>query len=61
MKVLGGLSWKTIVPGLYHTCGITTADEVYCRGRNTAGQLGAPSLWIGSTAASSPVPVAVGH
>jgi alpha-tubulin suppressor-like RCC1 family protein len=60
-KVLGGLSWKTIVPGVDHTCGITKDDDVYCWGRNTGGQLGAPSLWVGSTAANSSMPVAVGH
>ena len=61
VKVEGGHTWKTIVPGGEHTCGITTDDALYCWGRNTVGQLGAPSLWVGGTAAHSSVPVAVGH
>jgi alpha-tubulin suppressor-like RCC1 family protein len=39
-QVSGGLSLTSIVVGSGHTCGITSADEVYCWGGNWDGQLG---------------------
>ena len=59
-KVAGGLKWKSIVPGSEHTCGIASDDSLYCWGRNTAGQLGAPSAWVVNAGVDSNVPVAVG-
>lgn len=59
-KVLGGHTWKRISPGHEHACGITTSDVLYCWGRNDAGQLGVPSLWVGSTAGHAFEPKEVG-
>ena len=28
--VKGGLSWRQISAGTYHTCGVTTNDRAYC-------------------------------
>jgi len=36
----GGLTWKSVVAGWLHACGITSAGAAYCWGDNTAGQLG---------------------
>ena len=36
------LCWKTIEAGRYHTCGITTADEVLCWGDDEFGQATPP-------------------
>jgi alpha-tubulin suppressor-like RCC1 family protein len=51
--VSGGLSFKAVAPGLDHTCGITTADEAYCWGANSRGQLGNGT----TTGSSTPIPV----
>ena len=40
-KVVGGLSWKSIVAGGYSTCGLTTNSRVHCFGSNARGTLGA--------------------
>ncbi|MGI9041569.1 MAG: RCC1 domain-containing protein, partial [Gemmatimonadales bacterium] len=34
------LSFRQVSAGEDHTCGVTTADRVYCWGRNLFGQLG---------------------
>ncbi len=36
----GGLHWRWVSPGEYHTCGVTTGNRGYCWGSNTQGQLG---------------------
>jgi alpha-tubulin suppressor-like RCC1 family protein len=38
--VLGGLTFKQIAVGYWHSCGVTTAGKAYCWGYNGAGQLG---------------------
>jgi alpha-tubulin suppressor-like RCC1 family protein len=53
--VAGGLVFKKLFAGDYHTCGITTADQAFCWGLNSSGQLG-----IGSVAnANAPTAVDV--
>jgi alpha-tubulin suppressor-like RCC1 family protein len=38
--VEGGHTFKSVVAGWLHACGITTAGDAYCWGGNTSGQLG---------------------
>ena len=38
--VLGGHAFAALAPGGFHTCGLTTTQEVYCWGDNSLGQLG---------------------
>jgi len=38
--VFGGLEFVSVSGGADHTCGVTTAGEAYCWGRNLFGQLG---------------------
>src|SRR5687768_2357382 len=49
VAVSGGLRFRHVAAGQQFTCGLTTGDEVFCWGRNDAGQLGTGS----STGASS--------
>jgi uncharacterized protein YjdB len=51
--VSGGLTFKTIAAGSWHTCALTTSGTAYCWGWNNGGQLGNGSH------ANSAVPVAV--
>lgn len=44
VEVSGGLRFKTVSAGEGHSCGVTTAGEVFCWGRNHRGQLGNGSL-----------------
>ncbi|MCA9608287.1 MAG: hypothetical protein KC619_21910 [Myxococcales bacterium] len=39
----GGLSFRRVVPGHGHTCGITTTNELYCWGGNANEALGQPA------------------
>ena len=36
----GEHAWASVSGGFYHTCGVTTAREAYCWGRNGYGELG---------------------
>jgi alpha-tubulin suppressor-like RCC1 family protein len=40
VAILGGLKFRQLGAGLYHSCGVTTDDRVYCWGSNRYGQLG---------------------
>jgi alpha-tubulin suppressor-like RCC1 family protein len=53
VAVGGGLTFKSLAAGAWHSCGLTAAGAAYCWGSGTSGQLGA------GTAASAYAPVAV--
>jgi alpha-tubulin suppressor-like RCC1 family protein len=53
-QVFGGIQFRAITTGTFHTCAITTTDRVYCWGNNSEGQLG-----IGGTSWMRPAPLAV--
>lgn len=38
----GGLSFSSVNPGAFHTCGVTTIGAAYCWGFDNYGQLGSP-------------------
>jgi alpha-tubulin suppressor-like RCC1 family protein len=40
IRVSGGLQFRHMTTGWYHSCGVTTGDRVYCWGLGTAGQIG---------------------
>ena len=48
VEVSGSRTWSSINAGYTHTCGVTIADDAYCWGDNTAGQLGNNGANIGS-------------
>jgi alpha-tubulin suppressor-like RCC1 family protein len=52
--VSGGLAFKNISAGHFHTCAVTTADRAYCWGSNSSGTLGDG----GQATRSQPRPVA---
>eukprot|EP00889_Picochlorum_renovo_P005150 jgi/Picre1/32180/NNA_007526.t1 len=54
VPVQGGLKFDQVTTGLYHACGVTVDDELYCWGDNEYGQLGT------GDDASSAVPVKIG-
>lgn len=56
----GGLTWKSVVAGWLHACGITTDRDAYCWGNNSRGQLGLGTIDTNSTH-RSPAPVIGGH
>jgi alpha-tubulin suppressor-like RCC1 family protein len=55
----GGFTWRSVVAGWLHACGITTAGDAYCWGDNSRGQLGVGS--VDADPHQSPVAVAGGH
>jgi alpha-tubulin suppressor-like RCC1 family protein len=44
----GALPFRQLAAGGFHTCGVTTANEVYCWGNNGLGQLGLGWATIGA-------------
>jgi hypothetical protein len=40
IAVSGGLAFRNVSAGDFHTCGVTTADRAYCWGSGTSGTLG---------------------
>ena len=39
-RVSGGLQFRNMTTGWYHSCGVTTGDRVYCWGKGAEGQIG---------------------
>jgi alpha-tubulin suppressor-like RCC1 family protein len=56
----GGLTWRSVVAGWLHACGITADREAYCWGDNSRGQLGLGTI-DNTTDHRSPAPVAGGY
>jgi alpha-tubulin suppressor-like RCC1 family protein len=57
--VHGGLSFRHVSSGQFHTCGVTTEERVYCWGNNGYAQPGSGALGDGTTETRlTPVPVA---
>ena len=36
--------WSASTVGTFHTCGLRPGGEIWCAGRNTEGQIGAPDF-----------------
>jgi alpha-tubulin suppressor-like RCC1 family protein len=36
--------WSAMTVNTFHTCGLRPGGEIWCAGRNTEGQIGAPDL-----------------
>lgn len=43
-KVWGSQSWKRVIAGGNHTCGVTNSNKAFCWGQNDRGQLGINSI-----------------
>jgi alpha-tubulin suppressor-like RCC1 family protein len=54
IAVDGGLAFRQITVGYYHTCGLTTANKIYCWGNSGKGQTGTGS---GTSSLAPPTPV----
>lgn len=59
VPIAGGLTWRRVMPGLEHACGVTTAGAAYCWGRNQSGALGDSTPPVGYS--NAPVAVVGGH
>ena len=47
VAVIGGLTFRQVSAGYWHTCGVTTDDRVFCWGWNRYGQVGDSSqAWL---------------
>jgi alpha-tubulin suppressor-like RCC1 family protein len=44
VPVAGGLAFKSVETGVWHSCGVTTGNVAYCWGSNWGGQLGDGTL-----------------
>ena len=58
VAVTGGLRFRLLSAGIFHTCGISTANRLYCWGDNRYGQLGDSTTF---TSRAAPTPVAGGR
>lgn len=52
MAVVGGLRFRQVSVGAYHSCGVTTTDQAYCWGGDQWGQLG-----DGPSSGTCPLPI----
>ena len=55
LKVAGGLTWRSISPGVAVTCGVATSGTGYCWGGNLSGERGTGTF--PSADVTSPTPV----
>ena len=39
-RVAGGLEFRQVDAGMYHSCGVTTGDRAFCWGNGRSGQIG---------------------
>jgi alpha-tubulin suppressor-like RCC1 family protein len=65
VAVTGGLRFRQVSAGTFHTCAITTDDRLYCWGYNVDGQIGSgtnsgPELCGGASCSTVPMAVASG-
>ena len=63
-QVAGGIRFRSLSAGAFHTCGLDTGGAAWCWGRNDVGQLGTREdgdSCDGIRCARRPVPVAGGH
>jgi alpha-tubulin suppressor-like RCC1 family protein len=56
VEVRGGLRFKSVSVGTYHTCGITRAGKIQCWGMNKYGQLGASTTELCEDSWGDPYP-----
>ncbi len=61
VPVLGGHTFKHLVSGQKHVCGITSSDTAYCWGDAWRGQLGDGVDYSATFSSATPVLVAGGH
>jgi len=40
VRVTGGLAFRQVSAGTFHTCGLTTSNEAFCWGADASGQIG---------------------
>jgi alpha-tubulin suppressor-like RCC1 family protein len=50
--VTGGLTFRGLASGSYHTCGLASSGAAYCWGNNSSGQLGDDGFGNGNAAPS---------
>lgn len=55
LKVAGGITWRSISPGIAVTCGVATSGAGYCWGGNVSGERGTGTF--PSADVTSPAPV----
>ncbi len=55
LPVAGELTFAQVAAGDEHTCGVTTADEAYCWGNNSGGQVGRGFTSVGGVSTPTAV------
>jgi alpha-tubulin suppressor-like RCC1 family protein len=57
VPIQGGLHFRTVVAGTFHTCGVTDSGKAYCWGDNIFGQLGDGTTSLSISPRVTPVAV----